>query len=96
MPPQSVASIYEYGDVSVYIRGMFITDGERDLLPPWARFVRGVVECPALQPTASREAIHQDDAYLAIQQTLEEQLGEALRHLALEQPATLAQDRPRP
>ncbi len=88
VPPQSVASIYEYGDVSVYIRGMFITDGERDLLPPWARFVRGVVECPVLQPTASREAIHQDDAYLAIQQALEEQLGDALRHLALEQPAT--------
>jgi molecular chaperone HtpG len=39
-----------------------------------------------LQPTASREAIHPDDAYLAIQQALEEQLGEALRHMALEQP----------
>lgn len=88
VPPASVASIHEYGDVRVYIRGMFITERERDLLPPWARFVRGVVECPTLQPTASRESLHQDEAFSAIQQAIEEQLGDALRHIALEEPAT--------
>ncbi len=87
VPPASIASIHEYGDVNVYIRHMFITEGERDLLPPWARFVRGVIECPALQPTASREGLHQDDTFTAIQRAVEEQLGEALHHIALEQPA---------
>jgi len=63
VPPGSVASVREYGDLTVYIRRMFICDHERDLLPPWARFVRGVLDCPALQPTASREGIHQDETF---------------------------------
>jgi molecular chaperone HtpG len=88
VPPESVASIKEYGDLAVYIRRMAICDGEKELLPPWARFVRGVIDCPALQPTASREAVHQDDAFEAVRQTLAEQLGAGLRHLAAAEPAT--------
>ena len=65
VPPESVASIRSTATVAVYIRGMAICDGDKDLLPPWARFVRGVIDCPALQPTASREAVHQDDAFEA-------------------------------
>src|SRR5207302_396733 len=59
-----------------------------DLLPPWARFVRGVIECPLLQPTASREGIHQDENFESVQQALEEQLGEGLRRLARADPLT--------
>ncbi|MFO0928286.1 MAG: ATP-binding protein [Gemmataceae bacterium] len=82
VPPGSVASVREYGDLHVYIRRMFICERERDLLPPWARFIRGVVECPLLQPTASREGIHQDDNFELVRQALEEQLGQALQVLA--------------
>ncbi len=88
VPPGSVASVREFGDLTVFIRRMFICERERDLLPPWARFVRGVIECPALQPTASREGIHQDENYESVRQALEEQLGQALRHLAESDPAT--------
>jgi molecular chaperone HtpG len=86
VPPSSVASVREYGDMRVFIRRMFITDQEQDLLPPWARFVRGVIDCPLLQPTASRENLHQDDTFEAVRQALEDQLGAALRRLAAEQP----------
>jgi molecular chaperone HtpG len=88
VPPGSVASVREYGDLSVYIRRMFICDRERDLLPPWARFVRGVIDCPVLQPTASREGIHQDENFESVRQALEEQLGRGLRELAREDIAT--------
>jgi molecular chaperone HtpG len=88
VPPGSVASVREYGDVTVYIRRMFICDRQRDLLPPWARFVRGAIDCPALQPTASREDIHQDENFESVQQALEEQLGRGLQLLAREEPAT--------
>lgn len=88
VPPGSVASVREYGDLQIYIRRMFICERERDLLPPWARFVRGVVECPLLQPTASREGIHQDENFELVRQALEEQLGEGLRQLARDEPAT--------
>jgi molecular chaperone HtpG len=86
VPPGSVLSVREYGDLSVYIRRMFICDGERDLLPPWARFVRGVIDCPVLQPTASREGIHQEENFESVRQALEEQLGQGLRDLARKDP----------
>lgn len=86
VPAQSVVSVKEYGTVAVYIRRMAICDADKDLLPSWARFVRGVIDCPALQPTASREAVHQDDAFEAVRQVLAEQLGRGLRKLAARQP----------
>jgi molecular chaperone HtpG len=88
VPPGSVASVREFGDLNVYIRRMFICERERDLLPPWARFVRGVIDCPLLQPTASRESIHQDDSFEMVRQALEEQLGRGLRDLAEEDSTT--------
>ncbi|MBI1915001.1 MAG: ATP-binding protein [Planctomycetes bacterium] len=88
VPPGSVASVREFGDLNVYIRRMFICERERDLLPPWARFVRGVVDSPLLQPTASRESIHQDDNFELVRQAMEEQLGEGLRELAREEVST--------
>jgi molecular chaperone HtpG len=88
VPPGSVASVREYGDLNIYIRRMFICERERDLLPPWARFVRGVIECPLLQPTASREGIHQDENFELVRQALENQLGRALQDLARDDPLT--------
>jgi len=38
----------------------------------WARFVRGVVDCPDLQPTAARDNVLRDDVH----RTLREALGE--------------------
>jgi molecular chaperone HtpG len=88
VPPGSIASVREFGDLHVYIRRMFICERERDLLPPWARFVRGVIECPLLQPTASREGIHQDENFELVRQAIEEQLGEGLQILARDEPTT--------
>ena len=88
VPAESVVSIREFGTVAVYIRHMSICDADREMLPSWARFVGGVIDCPALQPTASREAVHQDDAYHALQQILAQQLGTGLRALASKEPET--------
>ncbi len=67
---------------------MAICDGDKDLLPSWARFVRGVIDCPALQPTASREAVHQDYAFESVRQTIASQLARGLQALAARNPAT--------
>jgi molecular chaperone HtpG len=82
IPPGSVASIQEFGDLSIYIRRMFICDAQRDLLPPWARFIRGVVDCSQLQPTASREEIRREETFTLVQQAIEQQLTNALKHMA--------------
>ncbi len=50
--------------------------------------MRGVIECPILQPTASREDIHQDENFELVRQTIEEQLGKGLRELARNDPTT--------
>lgn len=86
VPAGTVASVREYGDLRVYIRRMFICARQEDLLPPWARFVRGVIDCPILQPTASREDIHQDDQFESVRQALEDQLSKGLRNLAKQDP----------
>ncbi|HKZ69654.1 MAG TPA: ATP-binding protein [Anaerolineales bacterium] len=88
VPTSSVASVREYGDLNVYIRRMFICEHHDHLLPRWARFVRGVIDCPYLQPTASREDIQQDDTFVSVQQALETQLINALRHIAENDPGT--------
>ncbi|HEY3993289.1 MAG TPA: ATP-binding protein [Ktedonobacteraceae bacterium] len=74
VPPSSIISIQEYGNVTVYVRHMLITENERDLLPPWARFVTGIIDCPLLNPTASRETLRHDEIYSA----LRDALGKAL------------------
>lgn len=86
IPASTMASFREYGDMIVYIRKMFITDDHRHLLPAWARFFRGVIDCPLLQPTASRENLHEEENFLAVQQALESQLLAAMRKIAQEQP----------
>jgi molecular chaperone HtpG len=88
VPSNSVVSVREYGDLTVYIRRMLITHQERDLLPRWARFVRGVIDCPRLQPTASREAVHQDEDFAAVQIALTQQLAAGLRRIARDEPTT--------
>lgn len=86
VPTGSVASIQEYGDVNVYIRRMFICERQMQLLPTWAKFVRGVVDCAYLQPTASREELQQDDYFFRVQKALEEQLTAGLRRIAEDTP----------
>lgn len=91
IPPGSIASIQEYGDLTIYIRRMFICDDQRDLLPPWARFIRGVIDCPQLQPTASREEIRREEMFTLVQQALEQQLTRTLKNLARTDPTTWKQ-----
>lgn len=88
VPPGSVTSLQEWGEVAVYIRRMFICERERDLLPPWARFVRGVVESARLRPTVSRESLRQDDLYRQAQAGIEAQLLAWFERLARDHPET--------
>jgi molecular chaperone HtpG len=50
----------DHRHISVYVRGMRVTDDARTLLPAWAGFVGGVIESDRLTPTASREELQRD------------------------------------
>jgi len=74
------------GELKIYIRRMLIVDGDRDMLPKHA-FVRGVLDSPVLQPTASRESIVRDETYDNVCTALEEQFTAELKRVASRQPA---------
>ncbi len=62
------------GFIDIYQSRMFVMQANRDILPIWARFVRGIIDSPALTLIASRDAIQQDN----IQQEIKESLGKAI------------------
>ncbi|MCL2489231.1 MAG: HSP90 family protein [Propionibacteriaceae bacterium] len=58
-----------------YLKRMLVGTQVPGLLPPWAFFVRCVINSSELRPTASREALYEDDVLLATR----EALGRAVR-----------------
>ncbi|WP_442964365.1 ATP-binding protein [Pseudomonas sp. KNUC1026] len=73
-------------NLSVFLRGMLLDDNARDLLPPWAGFIGGVIEARHLTPTASREALQRDQHYDSARGAIGEALIAGLVGLAEHQP----------
>ncbi|PYC87949.1 molecular chaperone HtpG [Streptomyces tateyamensis] len=74
-------------DLSVYLRGMLLSEDARDLLPSWAGFVGGVIESNRLTPTASREDLQRDEHYRALQRALADAVVDGLYETARLHPA---------
>lgn len=77
----------DHRNVSVYVRGMLVSDDERELLPAWAGFVGAALESEALKPTASRESLQKDRTFELAKQRLRESLVHGLSRLAAAEPA---------
>ncbi|MCL2736092.1 MAG: ATP-binding protein [Propionibacteriaceae bacterium] len=58
----------------VYLKQMLLGNRVAGLVPDWAFFVRCAINATGLAPTASREQLYSDDALLATQESLAEQL----------------------
>jgi molecular chaperone HtpG len=65
-----VPDVNARGTVDVYIKRMFIAAGNRDVLPAWAKFLQGVLECDELTPNAARDNVVRNAALTAVQQKL--------------------------
>src|SRR2546426_5416859 len=61
---------------------MFITGNNRDMLPNWAKFMRGVIDSPDLTPTASRDAIQIDTTAREIKEALGDLIVHHLHKMA--------------
>lgn len=67
--------------IALYVSRMFVGDQHAELLPSWAAFVRGVVECDALVPVAARDRVLVDDALRAAARAIEQAVLDHLRAL---------------
>ncbi|NJA56584.1 HSP90 family protein [Streptomyces sp. NEAU-H3] len=71
----------------VHLKGMLLTERADGLLPDWAFFVRCVLDTDTLRPTASREALYEDEALAAVRDALGARVG--VKSLALHDPELL-------
>ncbi|MCM6773123.1 HSP90 family protein [Nocardia sp. CDC159] len=74
----------------VYLKRMLIAEAVPGLLPDWAFFVRCVVDSTELRPTASREALYEDDLLEATREAVGGQLRDWLVELSASDPGSLA------
>ena len=61
----------------------------RELLPPWASFLRGVLELEDCSPTASREDLVRDDRFQMVRTSLDDFLYAHLEKMAEDEPGRL-------
>jgi molecular chaperone HtpG len=67
--------------LSLYVKRVFIMDDWRELLPPYLRFVRGVVASDDLSLNVSRELLQKDRQVQAIRKYLVRRLLAALKEM---------------
>jgi molecular chaperone HtpG len=74
------------GHVKLYVRRVFITD-EAELLPPYLRFIRGVVDSEDLPLNISREMLQNNPQVAAIRKALTGRVVAELEQLAAKEAA---------
>ena len=79
----------DFGEVDIYISRMFIKSNDKVLLPVWARFIKGVINSPALMPTVSRDEVVRNEHYETVQSLLGEIILQYLAFLEEKDPDTL-------
>lgn len=72
--------------VKLYVRRIFITDDSEDLLPPYMRFVRGVVDCQDLPLNLSREMLQHNPLMAKIKTGLTKRILSDLKKKAADAP----------
>lgn len=77
------------GATDLFVARMFVGSGLRAILPDWASFVRGVVECDALETNAARDGVLPTPAFHAMRQAVSRAILNRLVWLAREEPTRI-------
>ena len=85
-PPDIYYADYQPG-VKLYVRRVFITDDDRELLPTYLRFIRGVIDSEDLPLNVSREILQQNRTMSAIRQASVKKILSELAGMAKNNPA---------
>jgi molecular chaperone HtpG len=76
----------DHRGLSLYVKRVFILDDWRELLPPYLRFVRGVVSSDDLSLNVSREILQKDRQMQAIRKYLVRRILGALKEMKEQRP----------
>jgi molecular chaperone HtpG len=79
------------GGVHLYVKRVFIMDKAAELLPPWLRFMRGLVDTDDLPLNVSRELLQNNRTAEKIKSALVKRSLDLLEQLAAEKPAEYAE-----
>jgi molecular chaperone HtpG len=78
------------GGVQLYVKRVFIMDKAAELLPPWLRFMRGLVDTDDLPLNVSRELLQNNRTVEKIKSALVKRSLDLLEELAADKPAEYA------
>lgn len=82
-----VPDINTTGVIDIFVRRMFVRANDNTFLPPWAKFVRGIIDSSDLEPTAARDNIQRNHpSFEFLQKRLGEIIVERLSYLAEKEP----------
>lgn len=76
---------YKVG-VKLYVKRVFIMDDSKDLLPPYLRFVRGIIDSEDLPLNVSRELLQQNRVLTSIRTASVKKILSELKNIAEGQP----------
>ncbi len=79
------------GGIQLYVKRVFIMDKAAELLPPWLRFMRGLVDTDDLPLNVSRELLQNNRTVEKIKSALIKRTLDLLEELAAEKPAEYAE-----
>src|SRR6202161_893531 len=77
--------------IQLYVRRVFIMDKAAELLPPWLRFMRGLVDTDDLPLNVSRELLQNNRTVEKIKSALVKRSLDLLEELAADKPAEYAE-----
>ena len=79
--PDIYRADYQSG-VKLYVNRVFITDDDKELLPPWLRFVKGVIDSSDLPLNVSREILQQNRVMAKIKSNAVKKILDKLKTVA--------------
>ena len=82
MPPYDLFDRDRIRNVKLYVRRIFIMDNAENLIPPYLRFVKGVIDSDDLPLNVSREFLQKNDKIRKIQAGVVKKVLSELKRLA--------------